>query len=197
MKIITSPNLFLYPFDPSHAEFLTDWVPDKRSLLEFGGPGLSLPLTAEQLLAPTDSEMPDNDRRLYSISSREVGMLAGHGEILDIDHTAKTGRMARVLLAPMFRGAGYGHELVGLLCTAAFDIVELREVSLRVFDDNAAAIACYEKAGFKKTDTVLPPRKLGRKSINAIEMLLTSAEWKKLKPAWAKAKRKGEDCCSH
>ncbi len=197
MKIITSPNLFLYPFDPSHTEFLTDWVADKRSLLEFGGPDLKLPLTTEQLLTPSTSELRGRERRLYSVSSRVVGMLAGHGEILDIDTKKGTGRMARVLLAPMFRGEGLGHELIALLCTAAFDIVGLQSVTLRVFEDNAAAIACYEKAGFTWTDADACTVKVGRKNILSREMELRHEYWKTCKPDWANALRQGEDCCSH
>jgi RimJ/RimL family protein N-acetyltransferase len=197
MKIIVSPNLFLYPFEPTHTELLADWVPDKRSLLEFGGAGLTLPLTAEQLLASSDPEDPKSDRRVYSLSSRDVGMLAGHGEILDIDHKERSGRLARILLAPMFRGAGYGHELVGLLCTAAFDIVELREVTLRVFDDNAAAIRCFERAGFVRTENEPLPQRIGRKTVHAVEMMLSAENWLSVKPDWAHAMRQGEDCCDH
>ncbi|MCZ7556458.1 MAG: GNAT family N-acetyltransferase [Bacteroidia bacterium] len=197
MKIIVSPHLFLYPFEATHAELLADWVPDKRTLLAFGGEGLTLPLTAEQLVASSDPDDPKSDRRLYSVSSRDVGMLAGHGEILDIDHTARSGRLARVLLAPMFRGAGFGHELVALLCTAAFDIVELREVTLRVFEDNAAAIACYDRAGFVRTDAAPLERRIGRKTMKALEMRLTAAQWKSVRPDWARAMRQGEDCCDH
>ena len=197
MKIILSPNLFLYPFDASHTGLLADWLADRKAIMEFGGPDLKAPLDSAQLTRRSPGERPGSDRRIYSVSTRTVGMLAGHGAVLDIDHVARTGRLARVLLAPMFRGQGFGHELVSLLCAAAFDIVRVETLRLHVPESSAAAIACFGNVGFDWTDAEAQSLRIGRKRVHVREMQLGSAVWESHKPEWASALFKGEDCCSH
>lgn len=46
-------------------------------------------------------------------------------------------------------GKGYGNETALLAIRYAFDIMELDEIMLRVFKDNAPARKSYEHAGFK------------------------------------------------
>ena len=48
------------------------------------------------------------------------------------------------------RGKGYGTEAGRLALVYGFSTLNLRNIILRVFDFNKAAIACYEKLGFKK-----------------------------------------------
>jgi len=124
-------------------------------------------------------------------------MLAGHGAIRDIDTVAGTGRLARILLAPVFRGQGLGKEVTALLCTAAFDIVELNSLSLRVNQDNTAAISSFLACGFEFGASDAMRYRIGNEVLIVREMVLELAAWKESKPVWAKAMRKGEDCCDH
>jgi RimJ/RimL family protein N-acetyltransferase len=47
-------------------------------------------------------------------------------------------------------GRGYGSEAVRLLLDYAFGTLGLHRVGLRVYADNARAIRCYEKCGFRR-----------------------------------------------
>lgn len=197
MKIITSPRLFIYEFDPAHTEMLVDWLPTKRAVAEFGGVHLTHPITTEQLFSPPSTEAAPAGRRVYSASSRELGMLVGHGALFGIDDKAKHCRLAHVLIAPMFRGEGLGRELVALLCTAAFDILRMDSVSLRVFEHNEAAVACYGGVGFLPSAEAPVERRFGRQRWMMHSMTLERDRWLKLRPEWAVAAREGDDCCSH
>ena len=53
-----------------------------------------------------------------------------------------------IVLDPEQQQKGYGSEAIGLLLELAFDYMNLNRVHLRVYSDNARAIACYEKCGF-------------------------------------------------
>ncbi len=45
-------------------------------------------------------------------------------------------------------GKGYGTDAVNTLCNFCFDSLGLHKIYLYVFESNARAIRCYEKAGF-------------------------------------------------
>jgi RimJ/RimL family protein N-acetyltransferase len=47
-----------------------------------------------------------------------------------------------------FWGRGYGTEAMNLMLEFAFTEIDLRRVTLTVFEYNPRAIRCYEKAGF-------------------------------------------------
>ena len=53
------------------------------------------------------------------------------------------------------RGKGYGTRMILKMLQYAFEIVELDTVRLNVYDVNAGAKRCYEKAGFV-ADTYTP-----------------------------------------
>ncbi len=52
-------------------------------------------------------------------------------------------------------------DQLGEILKVAFDELHLHRVSLGVFDFNSSAIACYEKAGFKKESLRRESRKIG------------------------------------
>lgn len=59
-------------------------------------------------------------------------------------------RLGFVIINDMQREKGYGKEMVSLAIRYAFEFVKVNKVSLGVFENNLAAIRCYESCGFKK-----------------------------------------------
>jgi RimJ/RimL family protein N-acetyltransferase len=72
-----------------------------------------------------------------------TGEVVGHCE-LQVDHDNRLGRVVRVLMAPQRRGTGIGTAITGDL-RIAFDELGLHRLSLRLYDFNDSAIACYER----------------------------------------------------
>jgi len=56
------------------------------------------------------------------------------------------------IMAEEYRGRGLGTEALRQATAYAFDELELSLLELTVFPDNAAAIRCFEQAGFVRTD---------------------------------------------
>jgi ribosomal protein S18 acetylase RimI-like enzyme len=77
------------------------------------------------------------------------GSPVGYGEIW-IDDDEKEVELAHIIVAPQARGRGYGQDLTRLLLAEARRIHP--DVFLRVVPSNAAAIACYRRAGFNRLD---------------------------------------------
>ena len=55
---------------------------------------------------------------------------------------------------PLYRGKGYGREMLQLAVKYAFEITNAQAVQLNVFPENEKAKKCYESVGFteRKTD---------------------------------------------
>lgn len=101
------------------------------------------PLTEGQLSRQAEKE----GVTIFMIFENEIPI--GTVELCDIDESAKTGRICRVLFAEEARGKGHGTEALKALCRIAFEEMGLISLSLRVFCFNLSAIRCYEKVGFR------------------------------------------------
>jgi RimJ/RimL family protein N-acetyltransferase len=75
-------------------------------------------------------------------------------------------------------GKGYGTEMMHLLLRYAFMEVNLRRVTLAVFEYNPRAIRTYEKAGFRHEGRVRGRLKRDGKRWDMLIMGVLREEWK-------------------
>lgn len=165
-------------FESSDCDCLIDWIPDARFLLQFAGPGYSWPLDKaqlEQTLQAAQGEDPGYYRFKAVDGSTDEGV--GHIQ-LGVNREKRTGLVQRVLVGnPACRGKGMGVRMLSLLCEFAFKELQLKELTLSVFDFNASAIACYERVGFEESGRKDGARQFGEESWNAIFMSLKRSDW--------------------
>lgn len=103
------------------------------------------PMSEDEALAWHDSALAAGD----TFWVVEVGgALAGAAFLHAVRDVDRSARYAVGMFGPRFVGAGLGTEVTGLVLDHAFGAMGLHRVSLRVLSFNAAAIACYERAGF-------------------------------------------------
>jgi ribosomal protein S18 acetylase RimI-like enzyme len=76
------------------------------------------------------------------------GLPAGYGEVW---YDPKEGEveLARIVVKPSWRGRGVGRRLVNLLLDEA-GRWGISQAFVRVHPDNAAALACYQRVGFRR-----------------------------------------------
>ncbi len=67
--------------------------------------------------------------------------------------------------------------MINKILYIAFDGLGLHRVSMGVFDFNASAIRCYEKAGFIKEGLLRDARKHGDEYWSLWEMIILEDEW--------------------
>ena len=67
--------------------------------------------------------------------------------------------------------------MVGTALRVAFDELGLHQVELFVFDFNAAAVGCYERAGFRHEGTLREARRCGDAYWNVRVMSILEHEW--------------------
>jgi ribosomal protein S18 acetylase RimI-like enzyme len=88
----------------------------------------------------------DPDVRAYVLV--EAGEPRAYGEIWE-DAAEGEAELARIIVAPEARGRGVGREFTRLLAHEARRR-GFRQIWLRVVPTNAAALACYRNAGFRR-----------------------------------------------
>ena len=86
----------------------------------------------------------------------ELGLFIGHGD---------------------FRGVGFGTDVVKTLVRWAFRTLNLNRVQLKVYEDNAPAIRCYEKCGFRLEGRQRQSRFQDGRYLDTLLMAVLRDEW--------------------
>lgn len=139
----TLPSCRLELFDPAFADTVMSWVHGPREA-QWLAPRSTPPLSAEEVL---NWQRPGHEAHLLMEQGRaapvgygELNVLTGH------DHRYWLGHL---IVDPEQRGRGCGVQLTRLLLWRAFALRGATDVTLVVFPENKAAIACYRAAGMR------------------------------------------------
>lgn len=168
----------LRPFDRTDFATLIGWIPSPEFLLQWAGPQLTYPLDAAQLDRSLQEAQTDPPSRLI-FTAVENGTPIGHIELARIDRRNRSATLARVLVGESSqRGRGVGLQMVRDILRIGFDQVGLHRIDLVVFDFNASAIACYERAGFVREGCLREARRFGDTYWTLVQMSILEEEWR-------------------
>jgi RimJ/RimL family protein N-acetyltransferase len=131
----------LLPFEPQWAELVISWVRDAHEAYWLA-PKTPPPLTPAHL---SGWQAPGHTP--YVLSQPASRDPIGYGELNRFERGQRQYWLGHVIIAPLARGRGYGVALTRLLLEEAFERRGARRVSLIVFPQNHAALACYRAAG--------------------------------------------------
>ena len=84
----------------------------------------------------------------FVIADAKDGRYIGQLDMFRVDWRLRRGEIGMVIASSEDRGRSFGTEALRLLSRFAFETLGLERIELEVHMDNAAAIRCYEKAGF-------------------------------------------------
>jgi RimJ/RimL family protein N-acetyltransferase len=173
----------LVPFEREHYDKLIEWVPSADFLKQWSGEAFTYPLDAEQLDDYRMQQEGANPKRLvYTALHQTTGAPVGHISLGAINYHDRSGRIGKVLVGDeTMRGAGLGQWMVREVCRIAFDELQLHRVALGVFDFNASALRCYERAGFQREGVKRDLRLVGSSYWSLVEMSMLEEEWEKLR----------------
>lgn len=136
-------------FTAQDIDRLISWVSNERDLLQFAGPIFQFPLTREQL----EDYLNDKNRYVFNIVQNPTNKVIGHCEAFTTDKNSV--KLCRILIADQsYRGKGFGFSATRELMEWCFTNLKVKSFELNVYDFNIAAIKCYEKLGFLKTQEV-------------------------------------------
>lgn len=104
------------------------------------------PRTIEMTRSWVDDKVRNPDFRFFVFDVEE--RCAGYVQIAAVDWVHRTGILG-ICIGAGHRGAGLGRRAVEALQDYARDHLALRKLTLTVRGDNAAAIALYDKLGYR------------------------------------------------
>jgi RimJ/RimL family protein N-acetyltransferase len=168
-------------FERSDFDQLIKWVASAEFLLQWSGSQFDYPLNEAQLEQYIENANHDDSERLvYKVIDTETEEVVGHISLGKIDRKNKSARVGKVLVGESkARSKGIGQQMIKEILKIAFDELHLHRVTLGVFDFNAPAIRCYEKAGFVKEGLHRDTNKIGDEYWSLWEMSILEDEWLK------------------
>ena len=167
--------LSLTDFEESHFPELLSWFPDEAALIQWAGPALEFPLSAAKLSEMLAESQTDPPTRLCWTVTAE-GAVAGHAQLV-LDRKNGAGRIARVVLAPGFRGKGLALPLVKSVIDRSFAIPWIERLELNVYTFNRPAIRTYERAGFVTDESSRSSKRVGDEVWEMVMMRLPRSRW--------------------
>lgn len=141
MRRGVAPPCRLVPFEPAWAERVISWVRDEREAYWLA-PKTCPPLTAQEILRWRE---PGHEPYMLVQAGRAEPL--AYGELNLFGLARRQYWLGHLIVDGAQRGHGYGIELTRRLLEEAFERRGARRVTLVVFADNAAALACYRAAG--------------------------------------------------
>jgi len=138
------PAGWLVPFEPVWAELVLSWVRDAQEMYWLA-PKTVPPLTVAEILS---WKRPGHSPYLLMQPGRPQPL--GYGELNRMSDAPRQYWLGHLIVDPAERGKGHGKELTRLLLREAFDQRGARRVTLVVFPENRAAVACYRAAGMRE-----------------------------------------------
>lgn len=107
-------------------------------------------ISAEEQRRWYERYLTENGDYMFGAFERESQKYVGGIGIYDLDHTARTAEVGRILIDRTYAGKGYGAEAIGGMIRFAQDQLGLRLLNAYIWSDNVASIRSFEKSGFKR-----------------------------------------------
>ena len=127
---------------------------------------------------------PSKNAFYYIIKAKKEKKEIGAVGLYDINFGKGIAEFGRIFIGEKeFQGKGFAMEASKLVIRHGFEIMNLKEIFLTVFESNPTAINLYESLGFKKTgkEEEWTIKHDNNRKDNLIYMNLTSKEFKEIK----------------
>lgn len=130
----------LRTFEPCYAENIRQWVLSHDEAAAWAA------TTLQQIGVEAFARWHAHPDIHPSLLMRD-GVPIGYGEVWD-EPEDEAVELARLIIAPLYRGRGNGRILVEMLCASV--AAKVKRAFLRLRPDNMAALRCYERCGFRR-----------------------------------------------
>lgn len=167
-------RVYLRPFEPDDARRAAAWMNDRVVTERLAG---YLPWSvARERQALAEFISPEHVG--LGVCLRESDELIGASGLSAIDHRDQTASFGIVIGYPEQWGKGLGTEVTRLVRDFGFEDLNLNRIALRVDVDNAAGIAAYERAGFRREGHHRQARFRRGRHVDEYSMAIVREDWK-------------------
>lgn len=144
--------LRLRPYKPCDAGMIVTWFTSRRSFYLWAADrfsGYSYPISDRDLNDYYEREAHNPD--IWTMTAFDEDGVCGQLMMRYPDDDHSHIHFGHIIVRNDLRGRGYGRRMVSLAASYAFEFLEIKRITLGVFDSNAAAIHCYQSVGFELT----------------------------------------------
>lgn len=142
--------LRLRPYKACDAQIITKWLKSEYAFRQWSADRYEkYPITPDDMNLYYDRHK--NNEKIWGMTAFDDTGIIGHFTMrFPNDNNLEEIRLGFVIVDDKVRGKGYGKEMLSLAIQYAFDFVKVKKISLGVFENNIAAIKCYESCGFQR-----------------------------------------------
>jgi len=173
-KKIPGERVYLSPVNLEDLEIYTKWLNDREISDRLGDGCLMINLETEKRWI---EEALKNGDQSYAIVLNETDELLGNIGLFELKQIYGTATLGLFIGEEEKRGKGYGTEALKLMVGYAFDVLNLRNIMLNVYEFNENAYKSYIKAGFKEMGRRRGAYYVDNKYHDVIYMDITREDW--------------------
>lgn len=152
VRKLIGARTFLSPLTPEDVDLMYRWHSDLEIIFLAQGPGLRTPGAAAEFREFTDKARQSR-WPLFLIVESETDRPVGWCGLWNVNWVQRRAEVA-ILIGERDRlGQGLGSDALRLLLDHGFNLMNLNSIELVTGEDNARAIRCYEKVGFRHVGT--------------------------------------------
>lgn len=173
-KKLIGKKCYLSPIRMEDAEIYTKWFNDMETTL-FVQPLpniIGLENEKEFIANQLKSGAP-----IFGIIDKKTDRIIGNTSLMHINQVNGTATFGIIIGEKHFWSKGYGTEATELILDYGFNILNLHNIMLEVFEFNKRAIASYKKIGFKEIGKRRGDRLIAGKRYDTIYMDILSSEF--------------------
>ena len=115
--------------------------------------------------------------KIFAVRLLENDELLGNAGFKSVGEIHRTAEMGIMLGNPKYQRKGYGMEAINLLLDYGFSFLNLRNISLSVFEYNEPAYNLYKKVGFKEVGRLRKALEIMGKTYDVIIMDMLKEEF--------------------
>lgn len=174
IKKLIGDKVYLSPRNPDDYEIFTKWMNDLEVTKGLTSSHRIFTFTDEKKYLSMDSNQSESH---FMIVDNESDKTIGSTALMDIDYINRTATLGVFIGDKDFWGKGYGSDAINLILDFGFNIHNLNNIKLHVYDYNERAIKCYEKLGFKVVGRLRESKIVCNKKYDDIIMDMLSSEF--------------------
>lgn len=140
----------LLQLEESDIDIILDWHLSERDLCQFAGPIFQFPLTYSQF----DTYLKLPNQKVCKVVDESMTLVG----LCEFNFNYSIPRLSRIIIGEKSsRGKGMGKLIIQKMLHILFEDPTINKVDLNVFDWNLGAIKCYQKVGFKISESTTKP----------------------------------------
>jgi RimJ/RimL family protein N-acetyltransferase len=168
-------------FDRDDFDQLIGWINSEELLMNWAGSTFNFPLTHKSMewYLEKTNDRASSDAFLYKVVDVETEEVVGHISLGSISRKNRSARISRVLIGSgEHKGKGYCRDMIMAVLKFGFDELKLHRISLGVYDNNTAALKCYQSSGFTIDGRMRDILRFRDEWWTLIEMSILEDEWR-------------------